>query len=788
MSRLHSTQPDSLGMPVANTGGFADLYQFDVIDMIKRKFWLIVFFTLMGIALGLLFFFKAPKTYRSTAKIFVDEMSTPGMTSADGEGFRRQNSVEKYIEILRSSRILQPAIQKGGFDRMVTFEEIESPLRYLRDGKALIAKSADIKASSGVIRISFDGPSPTEAQQILTSVVSAFGDHIESTAKNVGGDAAKMIEQVQNEMLSRLTEVETQIQQLMANPELMTVNGQVISPFQLGQSRTHEELHELRRERMKLMARIDNIKQARNSGKSLDALMISIMQDFNEGSLGAYVTTHNQFVELKMQEQQLLNQYGSQHPDLLGVRRQIAMVDQLRMQELSTLRGGDGSRSGVPSQGEMVDIFIEHMKNQVQMLLAEEQSMQSSIAEEQVKSSSTSADVEKLMALQRERERLERGYYTVIDRLGEINVLKDFSWRKMSVLNPASNAEQVAPSLPLCLGGGLFLGCLFGFLFAGLKEVAEKTFRSSEAITSVLGARVIGHVNLFQKGRPKKDSPFAEVAPEVITLHNPSDPSSESYRSIRTAIYFHAQETEAKVIQITSPTPGDGKSTTISNLAASMAQSGRKVLVIDADFRKPVQHRQFGVSNDYGMTSVIYGEMDPHEAVQVVQPEYLSVVTCGPIPPNPAELITSARFQAIIEEYREHYDYILIDTPPLLAVTDPSVVCRYVDLVYLVMRIRNGVRTNSLRAKEIIDSMGVELGGVIINGLRRRDHKNYEYGSYGGYGYGGRYGTYGSYGKNYGAPQAIGKAGAGRPMIAGPSGNGNGSGSSLSDDLGSRRN
>ena len=110
------------------------------------------------------------------------------------------------------------------------------------------------------------------------------------------------------------------------------------------------------------------------------------------------------------------------------------------------------------------------------------------------------------------------------------------------------------------------------------------------------------------------------------------------------------------------------------------------------------------------------------------------LVTAGPIAANPAELLTSARFVALIEEYRSQYDYVLIDTPPMLAVTDPSIVCTHVDLVYMVMRIRNGVRSNAIRAKEIIDSMGIELGGVVINGLRRSDQKSYEYS--GQYGYG----------------------------------------------------
>ena len=155
--------------------------------------------------------------------------------------------------------------------------------------------------------------------------------------------------------------------------------------------------------------------------------------------------------------------------------------------------------------------------------------------------------------------------------------------------------------------------------------------------------------------------------------------------------------------------------------------------------RKPTQHKLFGLENKAGLSSIITGSADLKDVVQEVIPGYLSVVTAGPIPANPAELLTSTRFADLLTEYRKHYDYVLIDTPPMLAVTDPSIVGALADLVYMVMRIRKGVRTNSIRAKETIDSMGIELGGIVINGLRRRDQKAYEYS--GQYGYGAN--TYG---------------------------------------------
>ena len=753
MSGLSPVQNNQYGIPQAHgapnpaptTGGLTELYNFDVFDMVRRKIWLILFFTLLGVALALLFFFKAPKTYRSTAKVFVDEKSAPSLN--DGESYN-QNTVEKYIEILRSSATLKHAIKDGKFEQMEIFEDVDSIIRHLRDGKSLIAKSADVKSNSGVIKISFDSGDVEETQKVLQSIVSAFGKYIDSDAKDIGGKTTDLWTTLHESMIVRQREVQTEIEQLMGLPEMLVVDGRVQNPFQLQQARLHEELHEMRRERTKLEARISAIQQAKAMGKNPEPLMRGVLQEFNDPSMSAYTSTHNKYVELKMMEQELRQKYGERHPELKKVQTQLAMVDTMRMEELSTLRSGEET---LGQQRDMVKEFVEQMSGQISMIAAQEASLASSIAEEQRKAAETAVNIERLLSLQRERDRLELYSDSTIDKLGEVKVLEDFQWRKMSELNPASIAEQVAPSLPLCLGGGLFLGTLLGFLFAGVKEMAEKTFRSSEDIAGMLGTRVIGHIGLFQRVRPKKDSPFASVAPELITLHQPSNPNCEAYRSIRTSIFFRAQETGAKIIQITSPTPGDGKSTTISNLAASMAQSGRKVLVIDADLRKPRQHKYFGVDNEFGLTTVVYGQMTPEEAVRVIQPEYLSVVTCGPIPPNPSELLTSARFEAIIGVYREQYDYILIDSPPLLAVTDPAIVCRFVDLVYMVMRINNGVRSNSIRAKEVIDSMGVPLSGVIINGLRRRDQKTYDYKGgkygYGGYTYGAGYGS--SYGKNY---------------------------------------
>ena len=720
-----------------------DIYNLDLLDLVHRKIGVIVFFTLLGIALSLLYFFKAPKTYESTSKIFVDEKNAPSVNSSDQNAFMSEVSMENYLQKLKSTLILQPAIAGGNFKKMETFEkseqDVDDILFKLREGKNYRVTPADTKSSSGVMKLSFKGPDPKECKQVLQSIVSSFEDHIRDTTKNVGGENADLVQRAQENWLDRLKVVEKEIEGLMVHPELLNIDGRIINPYQLQLSLMHQELHDLRSQRNKVMARVASVKQDQLAGISSEDLIGQLMSEDSDVSEAGYVRAQDELLQLKIEEQALLNQYGGDHPELRSVRLKIAAVEQMRSKELDAMKSGS-RQAETTVKLNIVEEFFRKMERTAKLLTAEEKQVKVQIDGLQQQSTSVSALVEKLNSLQRERERLEAGYQAVVDKMSEMSALKEHLWRTTSILDPPSNAEVVAPSLPVSLAAGLFLGGLMGLGFAGFKDMAEKTFRSSDAVGDVLNTRVVGHVSFFDKSRNKKrNAKFPNAQPEVITLHAPAAQASESYRAIRTSIFFKSRETNAKIIQITSPAPGDGKSTTTANLACTIAQAGSRVLLLDADMRKPTQHKLFGLNNQTGLSSIITGSVDFEDAVQDVIPGYLSVVTAGPIPSNPAELLTSMRFADLLSKYGEAYDYVLIDTPPMLAVTDPSIVCAHADLVYMVMRIRKGIRTNSIRAKETIDSMGIELGGVIINGLRRRDQKTYAYS--GQYGYGAN--TYG---------------------------------------------
>jgi capsular exopolysaccharide synthesis family protein len=214
---------------------------------------------------------------------------------------------------------------------------------------------------------------------------------------------------------------------------------------------------------------------------------------------------------------------------------------------------------------------------------------------------------------------------------------------------------------------------------------------------------------------------------------SPESREAEGFRTVRTAVFFGAPKDEARTIVVTSPAPGEGKTTTVSNLAIAMAQAGQKTLVLDADFRRPMQHRIFGLDRrSKGLSSVLAGQMELSDAIEHLSAENLDVLTCGPDVSNPAEMLNSKRFAEIITTLAKQYDRVLIDSPPVVAVTDAQILAARCDVTILVLRARKSMRRVSMQACESLLGVDGRLLGVIVNDVPRKSDR---YGYATGYGY-----------------------------------------------------
>jgi capsular exopolysaccharide synthesis family protein len=212
----------------------------------------------------------------------------------------------------------------------------------------------------------------------------------------------------------------------------------------------------------------------------------------------------------------------------------------------------------------------------------------------------------------------------------------------------------------------------------------------------------------------------------IITMFDSKSPISEQYRTIRTNIQFSSVDQEVKTLMITSSGPGEGKSTTVANMAVVFAQQGKRVLLVDGDMRKPTVHYTFNHTNSYGLTSVLTKQLSLEKAVKDSPEKNLFILTSGPIPPNPAELLTSRAMEQFFEEAQDLFDLIIFDTPPLLAVTDAQILANKCEGTILVVSSGKTEKDMLLKAKELLDSVQSKILGVVLNN-KKMDNTNYYY-------------------------------------------------------------
>ncbi|YBV91692.1 CpsD/CapB family tyrosine-protein kinase [Bacillus sp. PK9-021] len=231
---------------------------------------------------------------------------------------------------------------------------------------------------------------------------------------------------------------------------------------------------------------------------------------------------------------------------------------------------------------------------------------------------------------------------------------------------------------------------------------------------------------MARKGKENKNDKVLTLKRRLLAHNSPKDPVAEQYRTIRTNIQFSGADQDIKSLLLTSSGTAEGKSTTASNLAAVYAQQGLKVLLIDADLRKPTAHYTFRLENHAGVTNVLTRQSTLGQAVQETEVRDLYVLTSGPIPPNPSELLASNQMEELLKEMKKQFDMVIFDTPPILAVADAQILANQVDASILVVSSGKTDKEAALKAKELLVHAKSKLLGAVLNN-RKADSGNYYY-------------------------------------------------------------
>ncbi|MFD0826434.1 CpsD/CapB family tyrosine-protein kinase [Neobacillus sp. M.A.Huq-85] len=224
----------------------------------------------------------------------------------------------------------------------------------------------------------------------------------------------------------------------------------------------------------------------------------------------------------------------------------------------------------------------------------------------------------------------------------------------------------------------------------------------------------------------KKDKKISNKR-NLVAMIDPKSTIAEQYRTIRTNIQFSSVDQEARTLMVTSAGPGEGKSTTVANLAIVLAQQGKKVLLVDADLRKPTVHYTFNKTNTFGLTSVLTKQLKLEETVVESAERNLYILSSGPIPPNPAELLSSMAMEVFLNNALEEFEMVLFDAPPVLAVTDAQILANKCDGTILVVSSGKTEKDKLEKAKELLETAQSKIIGVVLNNKKIDSKSNYYY-------------------------------------------------------------
>jgi capsular exopolysaccharide synthesis family protein len=311
------------------------------------------------------------------------------------------------------------------------------------------------------------------------------------------------------------------------------------------------------------------------------------------------------------------------------------------------------------------------------------------------------------------------------DRIKEVNITEDAGALNISILEVARQANKPSePQKARYVGLALIIGLMLGCGLALLHDWMDQTLRSAEEVSSILGVPVLGVI-------PSMYGERSIIARGRKVHFEPNSPAAEAYRTIRTSIFFGMPDGKAKTILITSPEPLDGKTTLASNLAISMAQAGQKTLLLDADFRNPMQYQVYEMNESNGLVSLLSGTITLERAIHHTGIDGLELLPCKTQLVNSAEIINSKSFSKLIQNLSNKYDRVIIDSPPVLPVTDAQILAAVCDVTLLVLKADKSTRKSSRLARDGLLSVGAHLLGVVVNNVSKKGRYSY----YSGYGY-----------------------------------------------------
>lgn len=676
----------------------------DLLKVLWRHRWIAAGTFVFCVAATVLYLVRATPVYTSSSRLTV-EQSGP-MIIAGGEKILTQSKGYLFTqaELLRSTPILTGAMSSLEGSELATFDDCRDRITMLKKGlEVSVGKKDDI------ITISLDSPYPQEAARIVNAVVESYVAYNSSQQRNTAAEILGILQREKVKSDSELRERFRAVMEFKRDNETISFGSDdsniiIQRLIKLSDALTAAEL-----EMMDARARFESARQAANEPARLRRLVEAQLASAGKGA-EALSGLQLQIDKVELELTTLLQDCSEEHPAVIAAHA--------RLQQLS---GQREARLGELAKGQLV--ALEQGFDAASTRVNE---LKNSLGEQRTLAQDLNSQAVEHAILQADLQRTERLCDLLDSRIKEIDITDDAGGMNICILEPAQAPELAShPNKPRVLAMSMVLGVFLGFGAALLRNWLDHRLRSIEEISEVLGLPVLGAVPHMQ------DVKKPEAVGRIVEF-DPSSQMAEAYRAIRTALYFGGGKGRIKTVLVTSPAPSDGKSTSCSNLAIAMAQAGQKVLLVDADLRRPSQQYIWQIDVDArGLTDVLSGHQTLTSAIRTTSVAKLDVLPCGTVPPNPSEVLNSQAFSDVLDELSGMYDYVLLDAPPVMPVTDAHILGAMADATVLVLRADVSSRRPSRQAVETLLKVGTQIIGTVVNDVPTgKGNYGYYYGNH----------------------------------------------------------
>lgn len=699
---------------------------------IRKRWPFVVLSMIIATVVAFVYTYRQPKIYESSCHVIIEPMAPQILPGAKdvvelgtGTFWANREFYETQYRIIQSTSVGQRTAEKLGLQYDPDYGAVLGPARDMTALGRTVAGQISVKPlkDSRLAVITVTDRKPQRAALIANTIADTYIEYNLDYKLEGARSAMAWLAEQEADLKKQLEDSELKLYEFKKQRNLLAVSlDDKQSMLSANLTTVNARLAELKIRRLEMEAKRRMIERARNNIAEQETLPELREQPAIRGLRDIFITQSKDYADLT-------TRYGSEHPRMKALESQMAVTRTTYEKEM--------------------DGVLATFEKGYQELVDNEKALRALMAEQQREAIELSKIEVEYKPLQRAAEQNGKMYGLIATRQKEIDITGPMKTNNVRVLERAIvPGAPVRPKPVQNLLLGLLLGLGTGVALAFAIEALDNTLKTQSDVEQFLGVPVLGLVPVIggAGGEVQQHTAGDNLRERDLGVFlDPKSVAAECCRSIRTNILFMSPDKPIKTVVITSPSPQEGKTTTAINLAVTMAEAGGRVLLIDTDMRRPRLHRSFSVPNQTGISTVIVGKATLEEAIKRTDVPNLDVLTCGPVPPNPSELIHTDRFAMVLADCGKLYDRVILDSPPTSAVTDPAVLGNLADGVILIVKAGETTRDAAVHARRQLTSAKARMVGVIVNAI---DFSNPAY----GYEY--YYRNYYRYGYTYGnAPQ-----------------------------------